>query len=107
MSKYVTLAVATAKTDDVKTAATKAEPILKAKLNAIISSQRAKVIELDANRTQLESEIKDARGLVTVNATLWLNSLMDIKLKRDQVVEELSAATELLVELEEELLLFD
>ena len=106
MSKYTELAIKVNQVEDVKTKAEKAAPILAAKLNAVVSSQMAKVMECEATLSETEQAVDAARGYITTDAQQWLRKLNSAKESRDVAAEELRVAQEYLDELKEELKLF-
>ncbi len=106
MSKYTDLAIKVNQVEDVKTKAEKSAPILAAKLNAVVSSQTAKVMESEAVLQEAEQAVEKARGYITTDAQRWLEGLNRAKTARDQAAEELNVAQEYLDELKEEAKLF-
>ena len=106
MSKYTELAIKVNQVEDVKTKAEKTAPILAAKLNAVVSSQMAKVMECEATLAEAEQAVDVARGCITTDAQAWLRKLNAAKESRDVAAEELRVAQEYLAELKEELKLF-
>ena len=106
MSKYTELAIKVNQVEDVKTKAEKTAPILAAKLNAVVSSQMAKVMECEATLAETEQAVDVARGYITTDAQAWLRKLNSAKESRDVAAEELRVAQEYLDELKEELKLF-
>jgi hypothetical protein len=106
MSKYTELAIKTNAVEDVKTQVEKSAPILAAKLNAIISSQSAVVMEAQADLVEADQLVDKARGYITTNAQTWLSQLNYAKTQRDMASEDLNVAEDYFDELKEEAKLF-
>jgi len=106
MSKYLEIAQQVNQVEDVKTKAEKAAPILDKKLQAIIASQDATVMELEADLVEKEVAVNKARGYITTDAKTWVSNLDNAKDKRDIAAEELRLAQQRLDDLKEEAKLF-
>jgi len=106
MSKYLDIAKQVNQAEDVVTRAEKAAPILEMKLKAIIASQNATVMELEANLAEKESLVNKARGYITTDAKAWVSNLDKAKDARDEAAEELRASQQRLDEIKEEVKIF-
>lgn len=106
MSKYLDIAKQVNQAEDVVTRAEKAAPLLSKKLQAIIASQEAGVMELEADLAEKESLVNKARGYITTDAKAWVSNLDRAKDTRDVAAEELRLAQERLDDLKEEAKIF-
>lgn len=106
MSKYTELAKKINQQEDIDSKIIKAEPVLKARLEAIISSQKATVMLASSNLTEAEAAVDKARGYITNDAKAWLQGVDRAKTARDEAAEELRVSEEYLEDLEAELKLF-
>lgn len=106
MSKYTELAKKANEAENIELQIAKAEPLLKVRLEAIISSQKATVMVAKANLTEAEANVDKVRGNITTDASAWVKNLNAAKDARDQAAEEVRVAEDFLDDLEDELKLF-
>ena len=106
MSKFVELAVANNKEETAKIRAEKAQPILKARVEAKIKAQEAVILEQRVNFNEAEASVKQAQGYITTNVDNFLEGILDIMTIRDEAAEELKEAERLLEDLENILKIF-
>ena len=106
MSKYTDLAKKVNQEENLDSKIIKSEPILKVKLEAIISSQKAAVMVAQAELAEKEAEVDKALGYITTDAATWVKRVDAAKNSRDQAAEQLNAEELRRDELEEYLKLF-
>ncbi len=106
MSKYTELAKKANEVENIETKISASEPILKVRLEAIISSQKATVMVAKSELAVAEANVDKVRGKITVDANGWVRNLNEAKDARDRAAEEVKVAEDFLDDLEDELKLF-
>jgi len=101
MSKFVEIAVKNSKEETAREVAVKAQPVLKAKIQAKVQAQKAVIIEKEIELDEANSSVEKAQGYVTTDVDNYLTRLFDEMTDRDEVAEDLAQAQSLLEELEE------
>lgn len=106
MSKFVETAVANSKEKTAKEQAEKAQPVLKAMIEAKAKAQEAKIIGLKASLTEADASVEKAQGTVTTDADYYLETVFARMTSRDNVAEDLKVAETTLDEINDTLKVF-
>lgn len=106
MSKYLELVKSVSKVETEIEKAKKAEPILKAKLEAKITSVTAVGMKIAAELAEYSENLDRARARVTTDLDSWLQGIDTIHLKMEEIEQQLDKVNLSLEFLRRELSLF-